>query len=307
MDNPVPYGLPELFALAEDMADGLHTYEATVGVKQNTETLFRASLEAAQLAESLYATAKGAKTIASTDLRIADSNARAFLKAARSVLAKRYGEAWTLAWEPTGFPNQSTAVPGTQDERFALCDALNRYFTANPTHEVPDPNMNVTAAEATARHAALSDARQDVNSANTIAGTKRNDRDTAVTALKVRVRGLITELEQLLEDNDPRWDAFGLNAPGASSLPDVPEALVVTPGVAGTLLADWADARRAARYHVFKQVAGVDADFVFLLTVTDSDATLTGFTTGQTVKVRVTAVNDSGESLPSTEAQAVVT
>ena len=306
MDNPIPNGLPELFSMAEDMADGLNTHEATVGIKQNTESDLRADLAAAQAAEGAYAAAKGVKVTASTNLRIADSNARAFLKAARAVLAKRYGELWSAAWEPTGFPNQSTAVPGKQDERFALCAALRRYFTDNPTHEVPDPNINVTAVEADARYTALSNARQAVNDANTAAGEKRNDRDAAVASLKTRMRGLIAELDQLLDDNDPRWDAFGLNPPGASGIPDVPEALVVTPGVAGTLLADWADARGATRYRVFQQIVGVDPDFRDVLTVTDSDATLAGLPTGATVKVRVTARNDAGESLPSAEVETVV-
>lgn len=39
---------------------------------------------------------------------------------------------------------------------------------------------------------------------------------------------------------------------------------------------------------------------------TDSDASLSGLPTGSTVKVRVTAANSAGESLPSAEAQIVV-
>ena len=128
----------------------------------------------------------------------------------------------------------------------------------------------------------------------------------SIVSASTRMRGLIAELGQLLDDNDARWEAFGLNAPGTSEKPDPPEALVVTPGNAGTLLVDWADARRAARYRVFQQVLGTDADFVPAGTVTDSDATLTGLPTGRTVNVRVTAANEAGESQPSAEAQIVV-
>ena len=78
------------------------------------------------------------------------------------------------------------------------------------------------------------------------------------------------------------------------------------PVAPGTLLADWADARRATRYRVWIQVLTVDADFRAVATVTDSDATLTGLPSGKTVKVRITAANDAGESLPGTEVQAVV-
>lgn len=300
----IPTSLPQLFALAEDAADGAHTYEAAVGLKQNTETALRTDLAAARAAEADYGAAKGAKDALSTGLRIADSNVRAFLKAARAVFAQYLGESWSAAWEPTGFPNQSTAVPGTQEERLSLSASLKDYLTANPAKE--NAPLNVTAANASAQFTALSDARTAVNNGNTISGQKRDLRDLAVEKLKNRLRGLIAELGQLMGDTDPRWEAFGLSAPGTVERPDAPEALVVTSGGAGTLLADWAEARRATRYRVWLQIVGVDADFHTVATVTDSDATLTGLPTGKTVKIRVTALNDAGESIPSAEVEAVV-
>ena len=306
MSNTLPSGRPQLFALGEDMADGLHDHGAAAGVKHNTEPVFRADLDAAKLAECVYGASKTAKDGFSTSLRIADSNCRAFLKAARAVLAQNLGKDWSAAWEATGFPSQSTAVPNTQDERLTLCSALKKYFTDNPAMEVNTAKLVVTAAKADTLFNAVSDARTAVNNGNTDAGNKMAARDAAEEKLRARLRGLITELEQLLDDNSTLWDAFGLNAPGAASTPDVPEALVVTPGAAGTLLVDWADARRAARYRVWVQVLTVDADFRAVATVTDSDATLSGLPSGKTVKVRVTAANDAGESGPSAEVQPVV-
>ncbi len=302
--NPIPDALPQLFALAEDMADGCQSHEVAVGLKQNKEANLRADLATARDAESDYAAAKGDKDTLSTALRVADSNARALLKAARAVLAQSLGEGWSAAWDPTGFPNQSTAVPATQEERLNLCASLKAYFTANPAKE--NAPLAVTATNAEAKFTALSNARQAVNNGNAAAGQNRDVRNGAVAALKTRMRGLMAELEQLLDENDPRWDAFGLNAPGAAATPDTPEALVVTPGTPGHLLADWADARRASRYRVWVKVEGVDTDFHAAVTVTDSDATLNTFPSGRTVRVRVTAANDAGESTPSAEAQAVV-
>ena len=37
---------------------------------------------------------------------------------------------------PTGFPDQSTGVPRTQEKRMNLCAALKIYFTNVPGHEV---------------------------------------------------------------------------------------------------------------------------------------------------------------------------
>lgn len=73
------------------------------------------------------------------------------------------------------------------------------------------------------------------------------------------------------------------------------------------MLADWSDAsRRAARDLVWVQVAGVDADFRAVATVTDSDATLTGLPSGKTAIMRVTAANDAGESTMGAEVQTMV-
>lgn len=302
--NPIPEALSQLHALAEDMADGLHDHEVAVGIKQNLEAAFRPELEGSKAAEADYAAAKGVKDTLSASLRVADSNARAFIKASRAVLAQKLGELWSAAWEPTGFPNQSTGVPATQDERLTLCGALKAYFTANAANEVAA--MGVTAANADAKFTALSDARNAYNNGASDATNKKQLRDVAVTVLKARMRGLTNELGQLLEDDSPLWDAFGLNAPGAASTPETPEALVVTPGAAGTLLVDWADARRATRYRVWVQVLTVDNEFRALATVTDSDATVNTLPSGKTVKVRVTAANDAGESLPSAVVEAVV-
>ncbi|MCX6896340.1 MAG: fibronectin type III domain-containing protein [Verrucomicrobia bacterium] len=306
--NPIADALPQLFASAEDAADGAHDHGAAVNLQQNTEARIRADLAAARAAENAYAAAKTLKDTRSGELRIADSNARAFLKAARAVLAQNLGEDWTAAWEVTGFPGQSTAVPGTQDERMTLCSSLNNYFTNNPAMEVNTANLVVTAVRADALFTAFSNARNASNNANSAAAGARNGRDGAVNTLKTRLRGLIAELGQLLDDTSPLWDAFGLNAPGAAAtLPgDVPEALIATPGATGTVHVEWADARNATRYRVWKQIVSVDADFVAVATVTDSDATLSGLPDTRTVKLRVTAVNDGGESLPSVEISVVV-
>lgn len=41
-------------------------------------------------------------------------------------------------------------------------------------------------------------------------------------------------------------------------------------------------------------MTGVDADFIAVASVTDSDATLTGLPSGTTVQIQITALNDAG-------------
>lgn len=118
---------------------------------------------------------------------------------------------------------------------------------------------------------------------------------------------LITELDQLMEDDDPRWHQFGLSMPSDPETPEAPEGLVLTGGIPGTLLADWEDALRADRYRVYTFVVGVDTEFQAMDSpFYDSDATIPGLPTGASVKVRVTSVNDAGESAPSAELTAIV-
>lgn len=70
-------------------------------------------------------------------------------------------------------------------------------------------------------------------------------------------------------------------------------------GGEGHLLASWESAPLAQRYHIYRKIVGVDADFVLAKTVTETEADVNSFTPGQLVRVRVTAANDAGESLPS--------
>jgi len=173
-----------------------------------------------------------------------------------------------------------------------------------PTHE--NAPLNVTAVQANALFTALSDARSAPTTRTRRRVLPKPFADGAVEALRKRERGLIDELTQLLTPDDARWYAFGLSRPSDPETPGVPDNLVLTPGAPGTINADWADALRAERYRLFKQIVGTDPDFVHVVTVTDSDATFNTVPSGSTVNVRVTAANDAGESQPSATVQIVV-
>ena len=63
---------------------------------------------------------------------------------------------------------------------------------------------------------------------------------------------------------------------------------------------------RAGHYRVYQQVVGVDADFVLGVSPNDSDATLAGLPSGQTLKVYVVATNEAGDSPASGTEEVVV-
>ena len=301
--NRLPDQLDRLFALAEDMADGCHAHEVAIGIKQNKEADVRADLATAQTGENNFQTKRAAKNVATTAQTVADSNGKAFIGTAKGVLENYLGRKWSNAWATAGFVNNSTATPTAIAERQTCLDSLKTYFTNNPAHE--NAPLNVTAAQAGTLFTAMSDTRSAVNDAENDAGAAKAARETAIKTLRTRMTGLVAELTQLLPKDDPRWYAFGLSRPTDAETPGIPDNLVLTAGPAGTVLVDWADARRAERYRVFKQALG-DPDFVASVTVTESDATLEGLPSGSPVKVRVTAANTAGESQPSAEAQIVV-
>jgi hypothetical protein len=297
-ENRLPDALPELLTLAADMLDGITSLQDVVYLKQNRAPVFGDVLDSTRTAQADYEKAQAAKYACTSASTIADSNVKGFIGTARDAFKPTLGKEWSPKWEGTGFPNGSLAVPETAEERQEHVRVLGGYLTKNPTLEnVP---LNVTALRAQALFKALSDARLAVRAANAETTAKRDERDQNVRALRVQMRGLIDELSQLIGENDGRWATFGLSAPGAPNRPDIPDGLVLRAGPAGSglLYLDWDDAPRAERYRVWQQIGGPNAEFVVAMTVTDSDATLSGLPLGQPIAVRVTAANETGETKP---------
>jgi hypothetical protein len=302
--NTLPSKRDRLFALGDDMCDGLTQHEVAIGIKQNMEAVLRPALTAARAAETTFGQCQVAKKTANAALTAADAAGKTFIVNSRKRLSKFFGEAASTEWEAAGWASGTTGIPTTQDERFALIESLRAYYTANPAHESAD--MEVTAALALAAHTAISNARATLGQKVTENGQAKAARDNAEANLRKRMTGLITELETLLTDEDPRWHAFGLNRPADTETPEAPSFTTVVPGPNSTLLVDWDDSLRADRWRVWIKVVGVDNDFRAVLTVTESDATLTGLPVGATVQVRVTSANEAGESAPGPVAEAVV-
>jgi hypothetical protein len=64
--------------------------------------------------------------------------------------------------------------------------------------------------------------------------------------------------------------------------------------------------RRADHYRAYKQVVGVDPDFINVGGPTDPEFTYTGLPSGKTVNIQITAVNSAGESDPCATGSIVV-
>ncbi len=136
--------------IGSGLADSLVSVQPVVpGLMENVEPMARY--------EAAYGTAKEAHQEAFNTLQAADVAATTFLGNVRKMLTSFLGNFWSTQWEPTGFPDKSTAVPSSQDKRMNLCASLQIYFTNVPAQEVAA--LGVTAANAQARFDAISGAR----------------------------------------------------------------------------------------------------------------------------------------------------
>lgn len=305
--NPTPDPIDELIASGEDMCDGLDQHAVTLGITQNTPAKTRADLDALIAAVNAQSAAEGAQPAAYSALRTADSNGKGFIAAFIKVASITLGNEWSDEWLGTGLPDNTVGVPGTQDKRFAALPGIKAYLTANPTMEISTPKVTVTAALAETLHAAISTARQGVNNALNLTKTKVIAKDTAETAFRKRYRGVIKELEDILEDEDPKWYDFGLSRPADPATPGQPAIVHATALGSARALVQTDGARRANSFNYYKKVVNVDPEPVKLLNDKGKQQTFDGLPVGATIEFTVAGVNDAGEGQPSEPVSVVVT
>ena len=284
----------ELFQLASKAADGLHSLATAIGITHVTEALMRADLLAARNAENTYQAALATRLSAAADQETEDHSAHLFIVRTRDVLRPTLGGRYSQAWNPVGFTHHSLGVPPKLASRIELLKSMQLFLTANPTLEAPAHGVTATAAED--KYGTFTDAATALETAWSDQRAKRTLRDTAVKALRARLRALIAELTHLISPSDPRWLDFGLNIPADDSIPEVPQELSVADGAHGHLLPSWTRPPRAERFYVFKQVLGVDPDYVHARTTSETQVDLNTFVSGQHVLIAISAVNGAGVS-----------
>jgi hypothetical protein len=302
--NPTPDNDDIAKALCEDLADGCNKHEVDIGIKQNTEAVLRAAIASVDDMKLALGQAETQVALKTEAHQKADEAGTTVLKNCRLRLVKLFGGQTSSEWKTAGWPAGSTAIPTTQDARFSLLGALKTYFTAVPASESVD--MEATAAICGAAHAAVSNARNLLNGAETaLSGAKENEK-AAVRTMRKRVRGVIEELGTLVAEDDARYKDFGLNVPAHPVAPEPILSLTVTPRDGGKLHAEWTYSTRLVGTRLQKKVVGVDTDFVSAGTSDGLEKTLPGFTPGQTVELRVIAYNDGGDAAPSPIVSVVV-
>jgi hypothetical protein len=210
-------------------------------------------------------------------------------------LKEALGRTWNPRWQAAGFTGGSLALPHNP---LPLLFDLRAYFIANPAHELPA--KEITAAKADALATAIETAEGDLNAAKSARKTAAAARDASFAQLRSRLVGLRSELELLLNDDDPRWVEFGFARPIDRHTPQPVTGLVLrTGGVAGEIIVEWEATVGATNYRVSRQVLTVDPEPIEVGLFADRLVAISGLPSGKSVVVSVTARNEAGETLPT--------
>ena len=300
----IPTNREQLTDLAPRAKAGLAALGATLNVAHNTEARLTTDIhnfvgEPGSLinigAQGQYNKQQVALTNARAARNAARLHARQLCVKAVDALIPHLGRRWNPQWTAAGFGGFSLEVTNTNVAARLL--GLRNYFRSNPAHEVAAEGITEAAFEAEiaalqaaehARDAAISDFRD-----------ARDARNAAQEQLRSRLSGLQEELGRLLSPSDNRWADFGFPRPIDGSIPERVEGLTLTPGLPGSVLAQWADASRALNYRVSwtPQVSGGVTTEVGLFA--DLAVTLSGLPSGLAITVSVTARNNAGETQPT--------
>jgi hypothetical protein len=220
--NPCPRHTGKLRSFADHLLEGAHLHGEDIDLKQNDEAAMREAIATAAQAELEAGQALTHRAATYQTLDAADVAGRATLSDCKLRLAQKMGQRWSAAWEATGFPERSTAVPRTMDPRYVLLGSLKLYFTSRPEHESAD--HSATAAQCEAAWKVIHDARLAVNLAESAVTKAIRARRAAVKALRKRCRGLVVELWVLLPRDDARYQSFGLKIPASRAETPATEA-----------------------------------------------------------------------------------
>lgn len=292
MKNDTKLNVNGLLTKGQDAAAGAALLGPILLLAQNTAGAIGTALAALRLARDNYDTSRSELRERRKEVAALVVSARVFLTMFRELLKTIYGKRYSRIWDDAGFVGL-LAIPKRPEDIQPRLQKAVAFLLAHPEREVAA--LNITAAYASGLFAQLSAARGKVHEHITLADSLLATRNTAASAVRHRLRGLIQELSHILSPLDPRWKTFGFNPPGAKKTPDAPENVSVVQ-VGNDAAVKWPPTPRAEYYHVWKRVIGVDAEPVMAGRPADPDFTIEDLPPNAQVEIAVSAVNSGGES-----------
>ena len=295
------YALPtnsgQLIGLGNKMLGGLTSLGVTLGITQITPAEFAPILATFADQDNAFNAGRSTRQAASDLFQSNAATLTAWLGVVRTVLAGQFGQRWNTAWAQAGFINNTTQIPTKTEDRIALAGRVIAFFTANPSAEVP--SMQVTAAQGTALQSATLTAQTALTAATMALSTLSQSWTDAYNALTDEMWSLIKILQATLNDDDPRWLAFGLQMPITSSTPGQPVNLTAHTDNTGALIVACDPVPLATRYRWRMLLVGIESDYVLAASSVDPIGTITGVLPGETAQIIVQAVNGSLQGVPS--------
>ncbi|MBL9153524.1 MAG: fibronectin type III domain-containing protein [Verrucomicrobiales bacterium] len=230
---------------------------------------------------------------------LSDGAVKEWLYGYQKVLQSIHGKAASSDWVAAGFPQGTTSVPRSHDARQVLLLAARAYLASHAGYETSMPRKNqppleITAAAALALSGQMETAQALIASRKTEQAACKQVRDADVDALYDEVSATIAEIDDRLADDDPRWEAFGLNIPANPTPPEGVASLVMTSAGAGRELLEWPYATRVEYFRIFMKREGIDPDYVNVADARDLSYTLRNLTPGETISVYIEPNNVAG-------------
>lgn len=294
--NPTPRNDSVLLARTMDLQNGSMALGAELGIKLFTAEkmleLRTAALEAIMEVGRL----KMLRSEVRKEFRRVDREGRKVLGRVRCRFAAKWGNRHDHRWEELGYNRGTTMVPESQAGRMGLLGRVELFLAAHPEEELEV--LGVTSAICHAAREAMSDAKSAVNHHKALLRAAVQQKNKAVRKLRLGWRGLINELNVLMEPADPRWQRFRLKPPARVTAPKPVKRVSLSLVGEGDVLATWPPAVRATRYRIKARAAG-EEEFQPVATVHDTDALLRDIPPDTEIEVVVIAANSADEAAPS--------
>ena len=191
-------------------------YGLWLGMTQTPSNEFRRILDQAEKAEAAWSDAENTKAQSQARVAAADEALTAWLAKARLVVMLARGEKWSECWVETGFVHRAGNVPKRVNTRINLAQRVVIFLALHPEYGVPF--ADVTAARGRSIYERVVQARAALEIEASNCREKRRLFSAAKCVLRRTIYQVIRTLDLAIAPNDPRWLAFGLNQPTASSL-----------------------------------------------------------------------------------------
>src|SRR6266446_2933251 len=297
--NPTPRSIAELLDLGKLNVVGMNNVGAAIGLVQYTAANYQPLIDALQGGQNAFNAARAVTAAAAAVVHTDLVAMRKLCLTGRKLLSISWGDPWSPQWAAAGWNNNTTEVPRDAADLTALCTALSSFLSQNPDYVVDTPKITFTAAVFDALIAQLNQDTAALAGRKAEQKTAMDARAVDAEALRGAMRGLVHLLGKLLDPNDPNWDQFGLNRPGATVTPDQAQNLALAQAGTGTVNATCDATPTATYYRWFAQLVAVDGEFRFLGRTNDPNITIDSQPAAGTLKVKVEAANEAGHGVAS--------